>query len=270
MDFALSKLIWLVVKPSTGLLIACWLGVISLALGWQRLGRLMLGLGLIGFTLALVTPLPEYVLGRLENRFPALHNDLPDAVDGIIMLGGALETLTMQERDQVSLNEASERLSAFVYLARQYPHAKLVFTGGSGLLLAENELSEADVVRRYLGEIGFDADRVIFEEASRNTQENVLNSKALVQPQPGERWVLVTSAYHMPRSVGIFRRQDWPVMPYPVDYQTGAPFSIGYEPSLASKLKDLDRGVHEFIGLTAYYLLGRTSAWFPAPEPGQP
>jgi uncharacterized SAM-binding protein YcdF (DUF218 family) len=121
--------------------------------------------------------------------------------------------------------------------------------------------AETDGARLLFAELGLDTSHVIFEDRSRNTYENAVFSKALAAPAPGETWLLVTSASHMPRSVGIFRAVNWPVVAFPVAYKTGGPYEI----KLAGHLLRLDLALHEWIGLVAYRLLGRTDTLFPAP-----
>jgi uncharacterized SAM-binding protein YcdF (DUF218 family) len=113
--------------------------------------------------------------------------------------------------------------------------------------------------------LGLPPGRVLFESASRTTFENAILSRDLVAPSPGQTWLLVTSASHMPRSVGVFRRAGWPVMPWPVGYKTmragAAPFAL----TLGVRIENLDWAFHEWIGLVAYRLMDRTDSWFPAP-----
>lgn len=207
-----------------------------------------------------VLPVADWALAPLENRFPP-PRDLPAHIDGIIALGGAIDAELTKAHGMPSLNEHAERMTSFVALARRYPDAKLVFSAGSASIFPGHP-TEAEGARMLFQELGLDPARVIFENESRNTYENAIFSKALAKPQPGENWILVTSAGHMPRAVGIFRQAGWPVIPWPVAYKTGEPFNI----SLAGHFDHLDFAVHEWIGLVAYRLLGRTDALFPAPR----
>ena len=127
------------------------------------------------------------------------------------------------------------------------------------------EYKEDVTARAALVQAGIPADRVIYEAESRNTWENAVFSKEMVRPQPGERWVLVTSAMHMPRSVGIFRQVGWEVIPYPVDYRTKHDATPWLRFEFGQNLVILDDAVREWIGLTAYRLMGRTESLFPAP-----
>jgi uncharacterized SAM-binding protein YcdF (DUF218 family) len=185
----------------------------------------------------------------------------PQHVDGIIMLGGAVVPILTQLHGMPSLNDAAERFTTFAMLARLYPDAKLIFTGGSPSIFP-GAPREAVTAKQLLDQLGLDTSRIVFEDQSRNTFENAVNSKTLMNPQPGQVWILVTSAQHMPRSVGIFRRVGWPVLPWPVGYKAGdeSPFS---SPGL--RLERLDGAVHEWLGLVAYRLLDRTDSLFPAP-----
>ena len=129
--------------------------------------------------------------------------------------------------------------------------------------MMDQEYNGADVMKRLCEEQGFDPARVTFEGRSRNTYENTTCSKALVQPAPGETWILVTTAWHMPRSVGVFRKAGWSIMPYPVDHWTSPGRLLRIDLDLAGHLRDLTYGVKEWIGLLAYYITGKTTALFP-------
>ena len=127
--------------------------------------------------------------------------------------------------------------------------------------------SEAADARATFLQIGFDPARVIFEDQSRNTQENVAFSRALAQPQPGESWLLITSARSMPRAVGVFRRAGWPVIGYPVDYGTPGKTGFVLDFDLTPGVNRVEGALHEWIGLFAYRILGRTDALFPSAGP---
>jgi uncharacterized SAM-binding protein YcdF (DUF218 family) len=225
----------------------------------RRAGQWIAWIGCFLFLAVAILPVPDWTLGPLENRFPP-PRALPAHIDGIIALGGAIDAELTAKHGMPSLNEHAERMTSFVALARRYPEAKLVFSAGSASVFPGHP-AEAEGARLLFEELGLDPARVIFESKSRNTYENVIFSKALAQPHPSETWILVTSASHMPRSVGIFRAAGWPVIPWPVAYKTGEPFEV----SLAGHFVHLDLAFHEWVGLLAYWLLGRTNALFPAP-----
>ncbi len=277
MGFIASKLIWWLFAPGNLIVLALGLGAICLTIGrvteraggWlRRLGRVSLTLG-IGLALAItVLPLRDWVLLPLENRFAA-PEPLPARVDGIIVLGGAVDTGLTDDRGQPVVTDSADRLFALLTLARRYPDAKLLFTGGTAALDGKGA-READVVAALFQTAGIEPlllppGRLVMERNSRNTYENVVQSKALMQPQPGEVWLLVTSAFHMPRAVGIFRQQGWPVVPFPVDYGLrkggeGVPFSF------LDGLDGVHWGIREWVGLAYYRARGWTDTLFPGPE----
>jgi len=256
--FILSKVLAPLTEPDLLILAVLLIGMVLGAIG-RRGGRRLAWLACLLFLAIAGTPLSDWALAPLEERFPPQPH-LPAQVDGIIVLGGAINPELTAHHHMPSLNEHAERMTSFVALARRFPSAKLVFSAGSASIFPDHP-AEADGARQLFAELGLDPARVIFESESRNTYENAVFSKRLADPKPGEIWILVTSAMHMPRSVGIFREVGWPVIPWPVAYKTGEP----YELRLAGHLAHLDVAAHEWIGLVAYRLLGRTNALFPAP-----
>lgn len=262
MLFVLSKVFWFIAEPGNLLLLV-------LLAGWARAARrrgkglILLGIAAFGFLAAAVLPLWAWIAAPLEDRFPAPAR-LPDRVDGIVLLGGAVDAVLSQIRGQVALDEAAERVTETVILARAHPEARILVSGGEGTLIAYG-FPEAEATRTLLAQLGIEPARIETEGRSRNTWENAVFSLAAVKPQPGENWVLVTSAAHMPRAMGCFRRAGWRIIPFPVDYRTprtGPPFSF----SLGRNLADFAAPAKEWLGLASYYWLGRTDALFPGPE----
>jgi uncharacterized SAM-binding protein YcdF (DUF218 family) len=263
MFFVLSKLVWALVRPGNllVLLLAAGQGLRLSRTPWVRRLAGRITTTVIWLMVAItVLPVGDWSLRPLEDRFP--QPELPAHVDGIILLGGSVHTEMTDDRGQPVINNAGERITEFVALARRYPDARLLFTGGSGFVF-KGDLREADVVAEILGGVGFDLSRLTFERESRNTYENAVNSRALVAPRRGETWVLVTSAAHMPRSVGIFRHVGWPVLAFPVDYRTRR--STNWWPDFLGGLDALNESAREWIGLLAYWLHRRTDALFPGP-----
>jgi uncharacterized SAM-binding protein YcdF (DUF218 family) len=165
---------------------------------------------------------------------------------------------------RAGLNEAAERYTEGAALALRLPHARLVFSGGSGALIA-TELPEADTAERLFTALGVARSRLTLEDRSRDTFENAVFTKRLIDPKPGERWLLVTSAWHMPRAVGCFRKAGFAVEAWPVDYRTGSRFRLALEGAIYEGLRRLDFISREYAGLTMYYAFGGTSALLPAP-----
>ncbi len=261
--FAASKILWQIIDPEVLLFVALLIGAVFLWTPWARLGRIMTSLAVVVALLVSVFPAGAWLYHVLENRFPPLSP--PATVDGIVVLGGSFNQLLTAERDQVALKESVERLTTFVTLARHYPDARLVFVGGSASLDRPDLTESADAARLF-AELGLDTGRVAFEARSRNTYENAVYALALAEPAAGEQWLLITSAFHMPRAVGCFRQAGWNVIAYPVDYRTSKDLDVIGGLALGSSLDSLSDALHEWVGLIAYRLMGRTSALFPSPD----
>jgi uncharacterized SAM-binding protein YcdF (DUF218 family) len=181
------------------------------------------------------------------------------------VLGGAISPDVSAARDVVKLGDAAERITATVELARRYPDARIIFSGGSAALLFD-QLPEAPFAAKELEALGIDRDRITAEDQSRNTVENAVFSRLIANPKPGERWLLVTSAFHMPRAMAVFRAAGFPVEAYPVDWRTRGPVDLlRLSESLTEGLARTDTAAHEWVGLAAYRLTGRTNEFFPAP-----
>ena len=260
MGFVLSKILWGLAAPGSLLfLLLCG------AFLWHRrrpaLSRGLLGLALLALAAVALLPVTRWVASPLEQRFPLPQ--LPARVDGIIVLGGAIEQDETGNPDQPALNDSAERLTSFAALARRYPDAKLIYTGGSGVV-RNQQVREADLARPLLQSLGIDSSRTLYERDSRTTWENAVYSRKLAQPKPGETWLLVTSAWHMPRAVGCFRKVGWNVVPYPVNY-LGKHRPDWLNLDAITQLHFIGLAEKEWIGLLAYRLMGRSDALFPAP-----
>lgn len=255
--FALQKAIWWLLQPSNLALLALTLGLLLL-LRRQRAGTLWVGLALLAMLLPSVLPLTAWLAAPLEGRFAVPS---PERVDGVVVLGGAVSPGLTAARGQPALTDGGERMTEFVALARRYPEAELLFTGGSSAVLG-GTITEAAVARRLFASLGLD-DRVVYEDAARDTAENARFAYRLAAPEPGERWLLVTSALHLPRAVLSFEAVGWEVTPYPVDYLTDGAARLRFAPNVVANLNDLDRVVGEYWSLIAFRLLGRTERLLP-------
>lgn len=264
MLFLLAKIFGLLANPGEILLLLSGIGTALCAFGRQKWGLLALYAGVGGFLLIAVLPIDRWMIGPLEARFPRVITP-PARVDGIIVLGGAVDTARTAEHGIPALNWAAERMTAFVGLTRRYPEAKLIFTGGSGELRANGRMETA-VARALFTELGVKPERMIYEDASRTTYENAEFSRRLMAPKPREIWLLVTSANHMPRAVGVFRHVGWKILPWPVAFKTPPTEDFFSFSPLAGHLAVVDLAFHEWLGLLVYYLTGRSDELFPGPE----
>jgi uncharacterized SAM-binding protein YcdF (DUF218 family) len=263
--FVLSKTLGTALLP-INLLVE--LGIVSLVLMATRFaafGRRLAATTLVLLALAAFSPLGNLLLHPLESRFPP-WDPSRGPPDGIIVLGGSVDTeLSAAHRTPV-VSHAADRLLAPVALARHYPNARIVFTGGNASLVS-NDAREADYSAPILENAGIAKERLILERESRNTYENAVFTKRLVAPKPGERWLLVTSAYHMPRAMGIFRKAGFDVEAYPVDWRMGGRDELfSFTNNGADGLGRTDVAAREWMGLVAYRVMGRTGELLPGPR----
>ena len=260
MGFVLSKVFWVIVAPGNLLVLMLVLGTVRLGGHRRRRGFRLVTTATVMLLAIALLPIGQWLAMPLESRFPT--PDLPAHVDGIIVLGGAVQPAIARAHGHIALNDAAERLVEALTLARRYPDALVLVSGGDASLLPRDEPSEAASMRDLLVEQGIDRARILLEERSRNTIENATFSREVAQPRPDQVWLLVTSATHMPRAVGCFRHVGWPVVPYPVDYRTEASPRPTFV--LSEHLALVDVAVREWVGLVAYRILGHTDALLPA------
>lgn len=259
--FYISKLIWLIFSPDSLLLILIIFSLVLLYIGKTQLAKITLSITSLLLILIALLPIGEWLLYPLESRFQT-NPTLPEKIDGIIVLSGAENAELSSIWKQVELNAAVERDLAFVRLAKRYPNSRLIFTGGSGSL-TKQEFKGADIAEKLFKQLGVNATKIIFERESRNTYENIIFSKNIIKPNKNENWILITTGWHMPRSIGISCKAGWSVIPFPVDHQTKKDDLFRIDFNLSDNLKILKTGIKEWLGLFAYYLSGKTTSFFP-------
>jgi len=264
MFFAASKVFAFLTAPSNFLALLIVAGAVLLVTRRRRLGAWLLGAGLVLLVVAGLSPLGVVLTRVLEERFPPWDASR-GAPTGFIILGGTVQPAISIARGTPALDDSAERLTVVPALARRFPTARFIFSGGSAALFGGP--AEADVALDLFESFGVPRERVAVDANSRNTEENALFSKALAMPRPGDRWVVVTSSLHMPRAIGAFRAAGFDVEAYPVDWHTGAASdAFGLFPTVAAGLGTMDRVAHEYVGLLAYWLSGRSSELFPGPR----
>ena len=265
MFFVLSKVFAFLVIPSNVILGIGIAGLLLMLTRFRRVGmRLVVGCLLLLLIVG-VSPIGTAMIAALENRFPPWKDD-GGPVDGVIVLGGMINPRMTVERGSLSIGGQVERMTEAATLARRYPTARIVFTGGNPSLITGGQ-PEADFAVQLFDLLGVPAARIVLENRSRNTIENATFTKELVQPKPGERWLLVTSAAHMPRSIGAFRKAGFAVEPYPVDWNSAPSIKLFRFPQrLLSGWSAIDNAAHEWVGLLAYWIAGRSSELFPGPR----
>jgi uncharacterized SAM-binding protein YcdF (DUF218 family) len=264
MFFVLSKVLGFFALPSNCLIAVGLVGLVLLCTRFTRLASWLIVSSLVLIALVGLSPLGNALMLPLEQRFPP-WDETRGAPNGIVILGGSISPGVSAARGTVALDEAAERITVAAELARRYPNARLLFSGGSSAVIFD-EGTEATFAVRQLQDLGVAPERIIAEDRSRNTIENAVFSRRLADPKPGERWLLVTSAYHMPRSMAAFRAAGFPVEPYPVDWRTrGLVDALRPFASLGDGLRRTDTAVREWVGLFAYRLAGKTAELFPGP-----
>lgn len=262
MFFYLSKILWFLAAPSNLAVVVTVVGAILLFTRRARLGRALTALGAVSLVLVAFSPFGKLVMRTLEDRFPIAGETRPIA--GIVILGGAAGVT----RGQVAFNDAASRMTSAIGLALKHPQARIVFAGGDAGFFDRGPVTEAEAAVALFRDVGIAPDRMVFEDRSRNTRENALFTREIVAPKPGERWVLVTSAFHMPRAIGCFRAVGLDLEAYPVDFRTEGRAAQDLRPfgRLSDGMRITDLAIKEWLGLLTYRVAGYTAELFPAPS----
>jgi uncharacterized SAM-binding protein YcdF (DUF218 family) len=264
MFFVVSKLYEEFLSPVPLLLFLGLAGAILSRGRAARFGRALAIFSTLALLVIALTPVGLMLVAPLEDRFPQPPAGAAPPY-GIIILGGAIKSDESDARGQAVFDEG-ERVVEAAMLARRYPEARIVFTGGNGSL-AGGTIHEAENVEKLLVALGVDPARVTLETASRNTDENARFTAAVVHPAPGQRWFLVTSGFHMPRSMGLFEKAGFDVVAYPVAFRTlGPDHPISWWLGAADNLRVFSTAAKEWVGLAAYRATGRTDRLFPGPQ----
>ncbi|HKU04795.1 MAG TPA: YdcF family protein [Bradyrhizobium sp.] len=265
MFFVMSKTVGYMALPTNFLLALGLIGALLLLTRFARAGRGLMAVALVLLAVCAFSPLGNFLLYPLEQRFPVWDSSRGEP-DGIIVLGGPIDADLSVAHGVPVITAAADRIIGGATLAHRYPNARLVYTGGSSNLIS-NDAKEADYATALFQGLGIPKSRLIMERQSRNTKENAEFSKQIVKPKPGERWVLVTSAYHMPRAIGLFRKAGFAVEAYPVDWKTGTKEDLfKYYVIADDGLQLVDTGVREWLGLIAYRVSGSTDELLPGPQ----
>jgi uncharacterized SAM-binding protein YcdF (DUF218 family) len=266
MFFFVSKLFFAFARPLHFLLLLMLVGLVLQMARARRIGIWLINIAIVALLAIAFGPLAPFVERPLETRFPR-PGTLDPAPDGIIILGGALNPdLGASRPDYYSTDDGSERLTEVPRLARLYPNARIIYTGGPSAALP-GALNEAQAARKLLIDLGVPADRITLEEHSLTTWENAVMTRAIINPAPDSHWLLVTSAFHIPRSVGTFRKAGWPgIIAYPTDYRLPDPrYGLPFRRAAIENLDLFETAAKEWYGLLGYWLGGRSSDLFPAP-----
>lgn len=260
-----TRILWMVAQPVSIVALLMLLGLLLLWAKRRRLAATALILATLSLALFSFTTFAYVLIAPLESRF--VRPAEPARIDGIVVLGGAMDTRVNTVRQGWELKRSGDRFVETLRLALRHPEARILIAG-AGSILTPGEVSEAEAGARFFTDFGIARERLVLENQSRNTEENAVNAKAVGQPKPGETWLLVTSAFHMPRSMGLFRRAGFSVIPWPTDYMAPGNESLGLKFDEASEnLAISNIALREWVGLAGYYLTGRIDEIVPGPTP---
>ena len=254
--FYVSKIVWLLAQPLSLAFFLSVFGALLGLLGWRRMGSNMALAAALVLFLTLYTTTGNMALQALEDRVPRPQEE-PREIACMIVLGGAIENEVMNSRGGIEFNAAADRYTEALRLAIAHPEAKILVSGGDGSFSGRYE-GEAVAAERFFSSYGVPTDRIIKENESRNTWENVQKTKALLEKQGLNDCLLITSAFHMPRATALFEKAGLAVKPWPVDYRTSGTVSPGLDftqPSLNAQ--NTSTAVREWLGLIGYRLAGR-------------
>jgi uncharacterized SAM-binding protein YcdF (DUF218 family) len=252
----IAKLLNLLAQPLNWILVMLALGLFMGRARPQR-GRGLILAAVLLLTLIGFKTLPDALLAPLENRYPEMpaNADL-SGYAGIVVLGGALESGRFSlYHQQPLLNASAERMTATVSLWQRHPKMRIVFSGGEGEFFGGGP-SEAERAVQFFDSLGIPRSALTLETRSRNTFENALLTRALPGLDAQKPWLLLTSAWHMPRSMATFQKAGWNVTPYPVDFRTGGVTPLGNF-NLGEGAERWELLLHELLGIAAYWVSGR-------------
>ncbi|WP_054310913.1 YdcF family protein [Mesorhizobium sp. 1M-11] len=263
MFFFLSKVFWFFVQPLNLAIFLLLAGLLAGFFGRRRLLKAGAFFAALLLVLSVWTSFGAMIMTPLEERYqrPAA----PQQIDGIVVLGGGMEGAINLARGGYELSTAGDRFVETAILARRYPEARVVVSGGAGELILEGE-GDAVTAQRLLTALGVAPERLVLESESRNTYENAVFTRKLVTPKPGEIWLLVTSAFHMPRSKALFDKAGFQTVPWPVDYRTSGREGIGlFTDNPVDSLQTTTMAIKEWIGLFVYWMTGKIDRLYPGP-----
>ena len=256
MSFYLSKILWLIVNPFNIFIFITLFTMFLYFINFRRLSLIIYLINFIFIALISFLPIGSYLTYIIEKEFHT-NTKIPERVDGILILGGATNPLLFKEFDQISLNGSAERLVESVMIIRKFEKAKVIFSGGSGIV-NRSDLGHSQVAKLFYKQMGVDTNKIFFEDKSRNTHENIIYSKKIAKPKKNENWLIITSAFHMKRALFIAEKNNWKLIPYAVDFKNVKEFKLTPNLNLLSNLNSFQSGLHEWLGLVSYYLMGRT------------
>ena len=228
-----------------------------------RSGRIAIALSVGALAIAALAPLGNILLSPLERRFPEMMYPAREGLTGIIVLGGSYDAVRHAYLSNIVLENDTEPLALVVDLARRYPEAKIIVSGGTTF---EHGVSEASIMKEYFASFGIDPRRIMTEDRSQTTAQHAQFTADLLHPSPSSQWLLLTYAHLMPRAIGTFRKAGFNISAFPVHLRTDVASQIWTPDNTgAENLRKLDIAAYEWLGLVYYKLKGHSDDWFPRP-----
>jgi uncharacterized SAM-binding protein YcdF (DUF218 family) len=260
MSFYLSKIIWFLFNPFNLILILLFFGLLLNLIPLKLFSKICYLFSFLLFFITGILPIGSFLNYNLEKDF-FYTASYPEHIDGILILGGATNPFLSNEHNQINFNDSSERLIESIFLIKRFPDAKVIFSGGSGSI-SEPNLTHAFVAKKFFQNMDIDHKKIIYEDKSRNTYENILFSKRIARPHSAEKWLLVTSAFHLKRSLAISEKLKWTFIPFATDFNKSKKFKWRLSINFLSNINEFNKASHEWMGLISYYLMGRSSSIF--------
>ena len=262
MFFYLSKIFWVFFSPVNILVILLLIGIFFQLIN-KKIYKRIYQINLILFILIVFLPTGTYLLWKLENTY-SKPNIMNNNIDGILILGAGIDEFMTYEHQQVILNDRIERITESAKLIKKFPGAKILFSGGNGTF-SKPKIKGSQLAKNFYKQMGVNTDRIIFEDKSRNTYENFLFSKKFIGNTKEEKWLLITSAYHMKRAMGVAGKLNLDFIPYPVDFMLNKSFNWKFwyhKIYFLKNMEDFQLASHEYIGLIAYYFTKKSNIMY--------
>ena len=266
--FVLYKAVFTLLRPDTLLILLVAAAALAAARRRLRQTRILIGTALGAMLAIAILPVGEMVIWPLENSYPP-DPEITGDIAGIIVLGGGEHGAPSAYWKQPMVTDAGERFTEALTLANRFPEAAVLWSGGVVSLTPAPE-DAVSMGAWVLEDLGLRPPRLIVESSSRNTAENARMSLKLAPDRGNRPWLLVTSAFHMRRSVETFCAAGWRnILPWPTDFRT-APQNWGPGWDFSLHLDLFVIGSKEWLGLGGYRVTGRSIRPEKAPCLAQP
>ena len=257
MSFYLAKFFWIILNPLNILIFLTLLSFIFFTLNFNILKKISLSLLILFFVTFCILPTGNLLIYYLEKKFYNF-TDLSkiNDVDGILILGGSTDPQLSNTFNQINFKESAERLFEAARAIKKFPNAKIIFSGGSGKITSQDYTESSDA-KIFFEQQGIDVKKLIFDDKSRNTYENIIISEKLSKQQSDEKWLVISSAYHLNRAIKVAENIDWDLHPYATDFQINKNFKFSISLDLFRNLSAMHIGSHEWIGTMYYYFTNK-------------